>query len=57
MFSRDGTLVGIISGVEKYEYDAGRRAVVKTLLGFPRFTAPKLKPSASAEATSGDPCG
>lgn len=44
VFSRDGTLLGIISGVEKYEYDAGRRAVVKTLLGFPRFTTPKLKP-------------
>jgi hypothetical protein len=46
-FSRDGTLLGIISGVEKYEYDAGRRAVVKTLLGFPRFTEPKLKPGSS----------
>jgi hypothetical protein len=44
VFSRDATLLGIISGVEKYEYDAGRRAVVKTLLGFPRFTKPKLKP-------------
>jgi hypothetical protein len=48
VFSRDGTLLGIISGVEKYEYDAGRRAVVKTLLGFPRFTMPKLKPGSSA---------
>lgn len=45
VFSRDGTLLGIISGVEKYEYDAGRRAVVKTLLGFPKFTKPKLKPT------------
>jgi len=43
VFSRDGSLLGIISGVEKYEYDAGRRAVVKTLLGFPKFTKPKLK--------------
>jgi hypothetical protein len=43
VFTRDGTLLGIISGVEQYEYDAGRRAVVKTLLGFPKFTAPKLK--------------
>ena len=46
VFARDGTLLGIISGVEKYEYDAGRRAVVKTLLGFPKFTKPKLKPAA-----------
>jgi len=43
VFSRNGTLLGIISAVEKYEYDAGRRAVVKTLLGFPKFTKPKLK--------------
>jgi hypothetical protein len=43
VFARDGTLLGIISGVEKIEYDAGRRAVVKTLLGFPKFTKPKLK--------------
>jgi len=43
VFSRDATLLGIISSVEKYEYDAGRRAVVKTLLGFPKFTKPKLK--------------
>jgi hypothetical protein len=45
VFARDGTLLGIISGVEKYEYDVGRRAVVKTLLGFPKFTKPKLKPA------------
>ncbi len=43
VFTRDAILLGIISGVEKYEYDAGRRAVVKTLLGFPKFTKPKLK--------------
>jgi len=47
VFARDGTLLGIISGVEQYEYDAGRRAVVKSLLGFPKFTAPKLKPAES----------
>ena len=38
VFTRDATLLGIISEAEKYEYDAGRRAVVKTLLGFPRYT-------------------
>jgi hypothetical protein len=37
VFSRDGALLGIISGVEKHQYDAGRRAVVKSLLGVPRF--------------------
>ncbi len=42
VFSRDATLLGIISGVEKHEFDEGRRAIVKTLLGFPRFTQPKL---------------
>jgi len=47
VFTRDGTLLGVISGVEKYEYDAGRRAVVKTLLGFPKFTDPKLKRKAT----------
>lgn len=47
-FGRDGTLLGIIAEVEKYTYDAGRRAVVKTLLGFPKFTVPKLKHGASA---------
>ena len=46
VFSRDGTLMGIVAEVEKYKYDAGRRAVVKTLLGLPRFTEPKLKPGA-----------
>lgn len=43
VFSRDAELLGIISGVEQHEYDVGRRAVVKTLLGMPRFTKPKLK--------------
>jgi hypothetical protein len=47
-FGRDGTLLGIIAEVEKYKYDAGRRAVVRTLLGFPRFTTPKLKPGAAS---------
>jgi hypothetical protein len=49
VFSRDGSLLGIISSVEQYEYDVGRRAVVKTLLGFPRFTSPKLKPAGAGK--------
>jgi hypothetical protein len=51
VFSRDGTLLGIISGVERNKYDAGRRAVVKTLLGFPRFTTSKLKPAETGGQT------
>jgi len=43
VFSRDGTLLGTVSGVEKDEYDVGHRAVVRTLLGFPKFTTPKLQ--------------
>lgn len=43
VFLRNGTLLGIISDVEQLEFDVGRRAVVKTLLGFPKFTETKLK--------------
>jgi hypothetical protein len=43
VFARNATLLGIISGVEQHEFDVGRRAIVKTLLGFPKFTKPKLK--------------
>jgi hypothetical protein len=43
VFSREGTLMGIISNVEVYEYDVGRRAVVKSLLGFPAYTDPLRK--------------
>lgn len=38
VFNRDGELLGIISDTEHYESDAGRRAVIHTLLGLPRFT-------------------
>ncbi len=37
VFSRDGTLLGILSDTESYESDVGRRAVVRSLLGHPRF--------------------
>ena len=37
VFARDGTLLGIVSGTESYASDAGRRAVVRSLLGHPRF--------------------
>jgi hypothetical protein len=49
VFSRDATLLGIISGVEKYEFDVGRRAVVTTLLGFPRFTTTRQLSSTPAQ--------
>jgi len=38
VFTRDGTLVGVIADTESYSSDAGRRARVKSLLGHPRFT-------------------
>ncbi len=37
VFSRDGTLLGILSDTEHYRSDAGRRAIVRSLLGHPRF--------------------
>jgi hypothetical protein len=43
VFSRDGSLLGILSDTESYRSDAGRRAVVRTLLGHPRFTKPHKK--------------
>lgn len=43
VFSRDGTLLGILSDTEHYQSDAGRRAVVRGLLGHPRFTKFKKK--------------
>lgn len=36
-FNRKGTLLGIISDTENYRDDAGRRAVVRSLLIHPRF--------------------
>ncbi len=37
-FGGDGTLVGVIADSEHYPSDAGRRAIVRSLLGHPRFT-------------------
>ena len=42
VFGRDRRLLGILSDTESYESDSGRRAVVRGLLGHPRFT-PKKK--------------
>jgi hypothetical protein len=39
VFSRDATLLGIIADTESYPADAGRRAVVRSLLGHPKFTS------------------
>jgi hypothetical protein len=41
VFSRDGTLLGVIANTEHYSSDAGRRAVVKSLLGHPFFMKKK----------------
>jgi hypothetical protein len=38
VFGRDATLLGIVSGVLSYPCDGGRRLVVNSLLGHPRFT-------------------
>jgi hypothetical protein len=38
VFTRCGDLLGVISDTENYPSDAGRRAVVRSLLGHPRFT-------------------
>ena len=38
VFTRAGVLVGIIADTENYPSDAGRRAIVKSLLGLPRYT-------------------
>lgn len=37
VFSRDSVLLGILAETENYESGAGRRAVVRTLLGHPRY--------------------
>lgn len=37
VFQSDGTLLGVIADTESYPSDAGRRAVVKSLIGHPRF--------------------
>ena len=37
VFSRDGTLLGVIADTEHYKSDSGRRAVIKSLLGNPYF--------------------
>ena len=38
VFARDATLLGVLADAEHYPSDAGRRAVVRSLLGHPRFT-------------------
>ena len=37
VFQSDGTLLGVIADTENYPSDAGRRAIVKSLLGHPQF--------------------
>jgi hypothetical protein len=37
VFNRQGTLLGVIASTENYKSDAGRRAVIKSLLGHPHF--------------------
>jgi hypothetical protein len=43
VFGRDGTLLGILSDTESYASDAGRRALVRSLVGHPKFTPRRAK--------------
>jgi hypothetical protein len=44
VFAEDGTLLGVMAETAHYPSDAGRRAIVRTLLGHPRFTVfPKIR--------------
>ena len=45
VFTRMGTLVGVIADSESYRADAGRRAVVRSLLGHPQFMKESPKSS------------
>lgn len=38
VFAGDGALLGVVANTENYPSDAGRRAIVRSLLGHPRFT-------------------
>ena len=49
VFSRDGTLLGILSDTENYKSDAGCRAVVRSLLGHPRFMTSLKEGSTNAQ--------
>jgi hypothetical protein len=42
VFSRDAVLLGMISDVENYKNDTGRRIVVRSLLGHPEFMPKKV---------------
>lgn len=50
VFTREGELIGILSDSESYESDAGRRAVIRTLLGLPRYTNFTKKQPAKGDA-------
>ncbi len=45
VFGRDGTLLGILSTTEKYPSDTGDRAVVRSLIGHPKFTTRAKSPN------------
>jgi hypothetical protein len=51
-FGGDGTLVGIIADSEHYPSDAGRRAIVRSLLGHPRFTVWPKNTASSVDQAS-----
>jgi hypothetical protein len=39
VFGRDGTLLGVLSDTESYASDSGRRVLIRSLLGHPKFTS------------------
>ena len=43
VFGRDGTLLGVLSDTESYASDAGRRALVRSLVGHPKFMPQRAK--------------
>jgi hypothetical protein len=49
VFAGDGTLLGVIANTENYPSDAGRRAIVRSLLGHPRFTVLPKTPAPSID--------
>jgi hypothetical protein len=43
VFTRNGELLGVISDTETYRSDAGRRAVIRSLIGNPHFKSDSSK--------------
>ena len=55
VFGRDATLLGVIADTESFSSDAGRRAIVRGLLGHPRFTKFTSQGSAHPRGSKNSP--